>query len=100
MLLNVFIKLILDLITMKAKQGQPTWDPDEMYDPARPNDYGEYKAWRERMKAEARVQRREMEDRKRARRRSDSEYTSESESDRGSERGGWRNRKSGTIIAL
>ena len=58
----------------KNAHAMPSWDPDEMYDPMRPNDYNEYKAWRQRDRIEKAAERAAQ--RKRARdRERDSEYT-------------------------
>ncbi|KAG9032128.1 hypothetical protein FRB95_001834 [Tulasnella sp. JGI-2019a] len=78
----------------KKDKFQPTvWDPTEMYDPTRPNDYTEYKTWKSREKVEARMRRKEEEDRKNRMRRDGSDYSSDYDSDRRSD-GDWRKRKS------
>lgn len=70
-----------------------------MYDPTRPNDYTEYKAWKSREKVEARMRKKEEEDRKKRMRRDGSDYSSEYDSDRISE-GDWRRRKSRTCNSV
>ncbi|KIO20159.1 hypothetical protein M407DRAFT_30193 [Tulasnella calospora MUT 4182] len=45
----------------KAKFQPNVWDPMEVYDPTRPNDYAEFKAWKQREKMENQMRRREEE---------------------------------------
>ncbi|KAI0094076.1 hypothetical protein BDY19DRAFT_920694 [Irpex rosettiformis] len=75
----------------KNKFAMPisVWDPSEMYDPMRPNDYNEYKIWRRKEQENRRLQaleeRHHREDRKRYRRSSsysDGSYGSGSEDER------------------
>ncbi|EJU05475.1 hypothetical protein DACRYDRAFT_113580 [Dacryopinax primogenitus] len=69
------------------QQNVNVWDPTEMYDPTRPNDYLEYKAYREREKEEAAMRRYE---RKR------SWHSSEDEEGSGSDgENRWRPQKAG-----
>ncbi|THG98717.1 hypothetical protein EW026_g3520 [Hermanssonia centrifuga] len=73
----------------KYAPALPSWDPSEMYDPMRPNDYNEYKIWKRKDREERRERELEAklraEDRKRNRRSnsySDNSYGSGSEDER------------------
>ena len=69
-------------------QALAVWNPDEAYDPMRPNDYNEFKIWQRREREERRErileERRRAEDRKRYRRSSSysDSYYSGSEDER------------------
>lgn len=72
----------------KIAQALAAWNPDEAYDPMRPNDYNEFKLWQRRDREERRkrilAERRRGEDRKRYRRSSSysDSYHSASEDER------------------
>ena len=52
--LTIHRRSILTLLQQKNAPAVALWDPNEDYDPTRPNDYGEYKMWRQRDRAERR----------------------------------------------
>ncbi|KAI0350206.1 hypothetical protein OH77DRAFT_1091580 [Trametes cingulata] len=72
----------------KNQQALAVWDPNEAYDPMRPNDYNEFKIWQRKEREERRErmleERRRAEDRKRYRRSSSysDSYHSASEDER------------------
>jgi splicing factor 45 len=53
---------MLMIFPQKNAPAVALWDPNEDYDPARPNDYNEFKLWRQRERAERRQ--RELEERR------------------------------------
>ncbi|KAG8900150.1 hypothetical protein FRB99_006210 [Tulasnella sp. 403] len=78
----------------KAKFQPNVWDPFEMYDPTRPNDYGEYKAWKQKDKMETRMRQKAEREGHRYYGEGSAEYTDEGRSDNDDDTGDWRTRKS------
>lgn len=82
------------LVWFQNKNAQPVavWDPMEQYDPLKPNDYGEYKLWKQRERVEKATER--AAERKRVR---DMRDRGSDQTDSGSEED--RPRKSGPSLS-
>jgi hypothetical protein len=87
----------ITLTILKSKNAPviPTWDPEEQYDPMRPNDYFEFKAWKQKEREEARAKREEQRRMELKRTRRSSSYTGSSGSESDEGRFSWRGRKAG-----